>query len=175
MPVGVFFRSQRTCRIRSLLLFCKMSPCSHWHSCLLLKRSRSVTTTQTVKSSCFSSFVICQHDTTSAPKWAVLWVNKRGCELTFLTFLFCSFHSLSLHRGISPCLWTVWQCWGSWEKGWVGPPQLEWFEDEGPHEAVEVKTKGKNSPRHPLEVGKKTATALIRSKCTHDKSKTTKC
>lgn len=36
------FRSQRTCRIRSLLLFCKMSPCSHWHSCLSPRKSRSV-------------------------------------------------------------------------------------------------------------------------------------
>lgn len=39
------FRSQRTCRIRSLLLFCKMSPCSHWHSCLSPRKSRSVENT----------------------------------------------------------------------------------------------------------------------------------
>lgn len=42
----------------------------------------------------------------------------------------------------------------------MGPPQLEWFEDEGPHEAVEVKTKGKNSPRHPLEVGEKNSNSI---------------
>lgn len=41
--------------------------------------------------------MICQRDGTSVPKQAVLLVDKRGCELTFLTFRpFCSFHSLSL-------------------------------------------------------------------------------
>lgn len=53
--------------------------------------------------------------------------------LAFLTFL-----SSALRRGTSPCLWTVWQCWGSWEKAWEGPPPLEWPADEGPREAGEV-------------------------------------
>lgn len=34
------FRSLKKCRIKSLLLFCRMSLNSHWHCCLSLKRSR---------------------------------------------------------------------------------------------------------------------------------------
>lgn len=63
-------------------------------------------------------------------------------SLLFFFFFFGSFNSLC--RGTSPCLWTVWQCWGSWEKEWVVRPQLEWSVDEEPHGVVEV-TAGKKS------------------------------
>lgn len=152
-----------------------MSPCSHWHWCLSPRRSRCATNTLTHKytytRNCWTVLahhVISQRDTTWVPKQAFLLLDKCGCELAFLTFLPFALSILSLRRGTSPCLWTVWRCWGSWEKGWVGPSQLEWSEDAGPHEAVEVKAWGqKKNPTN------KIVTALIQRKCTHDKSTTT--
>lgn len=106
----LLFRSQRTCRIRSLLLFCKMSPCSHWHWCLSLRRSRLATNihthscTDTCKSLTISTgHVVSHRDTTSAPKRAVQLVDKCGCELTFLTFLPFALSILSAEELLHVC------------------------------------------------------------------------
>lgn len=113
-----------------------MSPCSHWHSCLSLRRSRYMTVNAPWMN---------WEATWYPPQLARLLVCQFTTGLRFLTFHLFSLCSLPLsfflspRRGISPCLLTVWQCWGSWEKGWVAPPQLEWSEDEEQHEAVEVK------------------------------------
>lgn len=130
-----------------------MSPCSHWHWCLSLRRSRSATNTL-IPANVELFELVMWYFTVIQPQLQ----SKLFCWLTNVAVSSHASHSslslfpFSLRRGTSPCLWTVWRCWGSWEKGWVGLPQLEWSEDEGPHEVVEVKTEDKtNPPILPLE------------------------
>ncbi len=156
------FRSLKKCRIKSLLLFCRMSLNSHWHCCLSLKRSRweahtyssgirnlglirHASHTHTHTHTHYHVKVIWGGATTVFRNRKHSYIKKRlwqyndfhlqrffWCGTGFTPHVF-----FSLCRGTSPCLSTVWLCWGLWVRG-AGPPLLGWTEAEAVWEVVEA-------------------------------------